>query len=168
MAGREGTELQYLERYYKKEGSQLVIFYGQKHIGMHDVLWEFCQEKPHAFYLARPCSEREQQFLWAKELREDGADLKDYPAYEELLGTLENDCASKKIIVIDEFQNIVKQSKSFMPALIRFMKSQPDNRNVMIILSSASTGWVENSMIGKIGTAAYEISGFVKMKEYNL
>ena len=35
----------------------------------------------------------------------------------------------------------------------------------MVILCSSSACWVENSMITKIGEAAYELSGFLKIKE---
>ena len=167
MAGKEGAELQYLERYYEKAGSQLVILYGQKNIGMREMLHTFCQEKPCCFYAARPCSEREQLFLWGNELREDGASLPQYPEYSEVFQALTDDRSEKKVIVIDEFQNMVKQSREFMPQLIRFMKNEWSSQEVMILLCSTSTGWVENSMVSRIGTAVYEISGFVKMKEYS-
>ena len=38
MAGKEGNELQYLNHYYEKEGSQLVVLYGQKNIGMTELV----------------------------------------------------------------------------------------------------------------------------------
>ena len=84
MAGKDITELQYLKNYYEKEGSQLVVFYGQKHMGMTALLRRFCDELQGTYYRVRACSEREQQFQWANELRENGAKLPDYPTYTEL------------------------------------------------------------------------------------
>ncbi len=165
MAGKEVRELQYLERYYEKAGSQLIILYGQKHMAMNELLSAFCEDKPHSFFKARPCSEREQLFLWANELREDGSQIQEYPEYGEIFDVLIERRTSKRIIVIEEFQNIVKQSQAFMSQLIRFLKNEWNNQAVMIVLCSTSIGWVENSMVSKIGSAIYDISGLIKMKE---
>lgn len=165
MAGKDGAELQYLERYYEKNGSQLVILYGQKNIGMHDVIRTFCQDKPHSYYKARPCSEREQLFLWGNELQEEGGRLPEYPQYTELFDALIAKRTPKRIIVIDEFQNIVKHSKTFMAQLISFIKNAWNGQQVMVLLCSASIGWIENSMVSRIGAAAYEITGFIKIRE---
>lgn len=167
MAGKEEAEFQYLEHYYEKEDGRLVVLYGQKNIGMTDMIRTFCHDKPYSYYRARPCSEREQLYHWGRELREEGAFLPDYPAYPDLFASAlgHEEQSGKKVIVVEEFQNIVKQSADFMPELIRFLHTGRGERQVMVILASASIGWVENSMVRKIGTAAYEISGFIKMKE---
>lgn len=165
MAGKERTELQYLNHYYEKEGSQLVVLYGQKNMGMTGMIQDFCHDKPQSYYRARPCSEREQLYLWGCELKEEGAFLSPYPAYSDLLYSIIEKRSRKKVIVIEEFQNIIKQSRDFMPELIQFIHNQWNNQPVMVILASTSIGWIENSMVQKIGEAAYEISGFIKMKE---
>lgn len=165
MAGREGAELQYLEHYYKKEGSQMIVLYGQKNMGMTDMLRTFCHGKPQSYYRARPCSEREQRYLWGSELQEKGASLAAYPSFPELFLAMTGKQSEKTVIVIEEFQNIVKQSRDFMTELIRFVHARWDSQPVMVLLCSTCIGWVENSMIRKIGEAAYEISGFIKMKE---
>lgn len=165
MAGRDITELQYLKHYYEKEGSQLIVFYGQKNMGMTDLLRKFCDEMQGIYYRVRACSEREQQFQWANELRENGAKLSDYPTYTELFNSMIMQRSHKKVIVIEEFQNIVKLSQTFLQELISFVRNQWNNQEVMVILASTSIGWVENSMVKKIGSAVYDISGLIKMRE---
>ncbi|MBO5094420.1 MAG: ATP-binding protein [Lachnospiraceae bacterium] len=167
MAGKEGAELQYLNHYYEKEGSRLVVLYGQKNIGMSDMILDFCHDKPQAYYRARPCSEREQLYLWGCEQKEEGASLPAYPSYAELFDSMTGDGrrGEKSVVVIEEFQNIVKQSVDFVPELIRFLHNGRSESQVMVILASTSIGWVENSMVRRIGAAAYEISGFIKIKE---
>lgn len=165
MAEREGTELQYLNRYYEAEGSQLIVLYGQKNIGMTELIRSFCQGKPQSYYRARPCSEREQRYQWGNELREEGASLEEYPSFSELFDSMIRRRTEKKVIVIEEFHNIVRQSQEFMNSVIRFLHNEWNNQQVMVVLCSTYIGWIENSMIEKIGEAAYEISGFVKMKE---
>ena len=63
MAGKEVRELQYLERYYEKAGSQLIILYGQKHMAMNELLSAFCEDKPHSFFKARPFGARTVVFM---------------------------------------------------------------------------------------------------------
>ena len=53
-----------------------------------------------------------------------------------------------------------------MKALTAFMHNEWNRQPVFIILVSSAIGWVENSMVSKIGTAAYEISGFLKIREF--
>lgn len=164
ILGRE-TELQYLQNYYDKEGSQIVIVYGQKHIGKTTLLKEFMKDKDFAYYHAKSLSEREQLYEWGEELASFGMNNKKYPSYADIFQLIIHKKSHKKLIVIDEFQHIVKNSKNFMPELIKTLHNQWNNQPIMVVLMSSSIGWVENSMIGKIGEAAYEISGFLKVKE---
>jgi len=163
MSGKE--QLQLLERYYNKEGSQLLVVYGQKNIGMEQQLRDFCTGKPCHYYHARACSEREQLYLWGKELQESGAVLPEYPDFTQIFQAICEADSAKKVIVIEDFHNIIKQSDDFMPWLVRFMKDEKKPQDVLIIFTSTAIGWIENSMVARIGSAAYLISGFVKMKE---
>ena len=67
MIGRD-SELKNLNSYYERNGSQILVLYGQKHIGVHSLIREFLADKPSFYYLARPCSEREQQYQWGQQL----------------------------------------------------------------------------------------------------
>lgn len=165
MAEKNTAELQYLNDYYKKPGSQLIILYGQKHIGMQELLGSFCAGKPAFFYQARACSEREQRYLWGEEIREKGGELSAYPDFPDLFYAAMAGKTGKRVLVITEFQNIVRQSRTFAAELLRFIRSSQESWPVMAVLCSNSIGWVENSMVRKIGQAAYGISGFLKIKE---
>ena len=165
MAKKEGAELQYLKHYYQTAGSQMIVLYGQKHTGLTRRTRAFCQGKPVIFYRSRSCSEREQLFLWGNELRETGARLAEYPSYSELFQAFYLKQTEKNVIIIEEFQNIVKQSRDFMPSLVHFVHTLEDSCQVMVLLCSTAIGWIESSMVGKIGSAALEISGFLKVKE---
>ncbi len=159
------TELKYLHNYYDRAGSQILVVYGQKHVGKNTLLKEFVSDKPHAYYHARACVEREQQFWWGKELGALGIKTLKYPSYSEIFEGIISKPTQKKVIIIDEFQHIVKNSDSFMKELISFVHNQWNRQDVLVILCSSSIGWIENSMVSKIGDAAYELSGLVKVKE---
>lgn len=159
-------ELKYLNTYYDRNGSQVLVVYGEKNVGKTALLKEFVRNKSFHYYRARSASEREQLFQWGKELSENGICTLKYPSFGELLNAvIKEEQNGKKVIIIDEFQYIIKASDSFMKELISFLHDSWRNSEVMIILCSSSIGWVENSMIGKIGEAAYELSGFLKIKE---
>lgn len=165
LQGRE-AELKYLQNYYEKSGSQLLIIYGHRNIGKTALLLEFCSRRPHYYYMARNCSERQQQYEWSRELKEQAMELDAYPSYEEIFRSIFRPEDKKKILIIDEFQYLVKNSALFMKELIKLLHASEYTGGVLVLLCSSAIGWVENSMLSRLGRDAYEISGFLKIKEY--
>ncbi len=159
------AELKHLNTYYDQDGSQIIVVYGQRNVGKTELLNEFMADKPGYYYRARAASCREQRYAWGRELGEDGIRLLKYPSYTEIFQAVIGEKSAKKVIVIDEFQYIIKSSDDFMKELVHFVHSYWQEQNVCVILASSSIGWVENSMITKIGDAAYELSSFLKIKE---
>ncbi|MCX4340682.1 MAG: ATP-binding protein [Lachnospiraceae bacterium] len=159
------TELGYLNNYYDRDGSQILIVYGQKHIGKTALVREFMKDRPGYYYLAKACSEREQAYQWGRQFAHDGYIVEKFPTFQEIFEKISRRATGKKVVVIDEFQNIVRASDAFMKDLVAFVHSQWNRDNVMVILISSSIGWIENSMITRIGEAAYELSGLLKIKE---
>ena len=159
------SELRYLNNYYDREGSQILVVYGQKHIGKTALVREFMEDKPGFYYLAQACSEREQMYQWGRQLAEDGYDIEPFPSFHDIFVKIARRSGGKKVLMIDEFQNIVRMSERFMKDLVAFVHSQWNRDDVMVILCSSSIGWIENSMITRIGDAAYELAGFLKIRE---
>lgn len=160
------AELKHLNSYYDQDGSQIMVVYGQRNIGKTELLRYFVQDKPHYYFRARSASEREMKYQWGHELGKNGVKLSKYPSFDEILQTVTNDGnSSKMVIILDEFHYLIKSSDQFIVELINFVHSHWQGRNVMVVLLSSSIGWVENSMINKIGEAAYELSSFLKIKE---
>lgn len=159
------SELKYLNTYYERRGSQILVVYGQRNVGKTTLLLQFAKERPSYYYLVRSASDREQRYRWGRELEEKmNASLPEYPAYQEILTHLKAGVGEKKVIIIDEFQLAVKAGEGFMKALVEFVHNTQEGQ-VMIILCSSSIGFVENSMITRMGEAAYELSGFLKIRE---
>lgn len=165
LLGRD-AELNYLEQFYQQNGSQLLVVYGQKNVGTTSLLRIFCQEKDHFFYMARSCSEREQRSLLSYELEQFKiSNLKKSSTYTELFSTMTKLSSYKKIIVIEEFQYIIKTDSVFLTELLAFMKNPGKFQDVLIILSSSSIDYIENSLKNRMGDAEEEIAGFLKVKE---
>lgn len=162
-------ELQFLNEYYNREGSQILVVYGSKGVGKTALLREFCKNLKSTYYLARACSAREQRFQWSAELRDQGISISRYPEYEELFENVaEQKERSKQILVIDEFHHMVKGDGTFFETLIRFVENRLLSRPVMVVLVTSASGWVENTMISKIGRNAAAISGWMKVREMPL
>lgn len=155
-------ELKYLNTCYEREGSQIMVVYGEKNVGKTTLLQQFTQDKPCYYYKARSASEREQRYQWGRELWEN---QKRYPSFTDIFHFITQEPGRKKVIIIDEFQYIVKTGESFMRELSAFVSNGWLALEVMVVLCSSSVGWVENSMIMKMGKAAYELSGLLKIKE---
>lgn len=163
LTGRS-KEIQYLQKFYEKSGSQFVVLYGQRGVGKTRLIWEFTKELPCFYYACREASEREQRFQWGKELAENGAATEEFPTWQDLLqGSLE-DLSEKQVFVLDEFQYLLKNSADFMDDLTSFVERYAEKGDLLVVLISSSIPWVEGSMIKKMGKAAYKISGLLKIK----
>lgn len=164
LSGRM-PELQYLNQHYDQRGSQILVIYGQKHIGKTTLIKEFLEDKSGYYYLSRPCSEREQVYQWGMQLKADGIIVDDFPKFYDIFTAICESGVSKKVIVIDEFQNIVKADPAFMEKLAEFTQNREEKSGVTFVLCSSLISWIENNMLDKIGGNAYEISGLLKIKE---
>ena len=168
LTGRE-QETAFLENHYKRAGSQILVVYGQRGVGKTALLTAFTEKKETLHYTARNCSDREQRYQWGWELREQKKQIAEYPSWRELLeclttGEPERALKSKKVLVIDNFPYLIKTDTLFLQELILFLKEQKEV-SLLVILSTYASGWVENSMISKVGNLAFSISGFLKVKE---
>lgn len=159
------SELKYLNNCFDREGSQILVVYGQEDVGKTELLKAFSEDKECHYFRARSASERELLFNWGQELGNLGIKLLKYPSYLDVFKAITNDAQNKKVIIIDEFQYIIKSSDDFMKELVNFVHSYWQSAPVLVVLCSSSIGFVENSLVNKIGEAAFELSGFLKIKE---
>ena len=157
------SELKYLNTFFDRNEDELIVVYGEKNVGKTTLLSEFTQDKEFAYYKAASADEREQLYLWRKQLRDKTLDK--YPSFGDIFQCLMKNASDKKVIIIDEFQYILKSSEHFVEDLIAFLHDEVREIPVMVVLCSSSVGFVENSMVTKLGHAAYELSGLLKIKE---
>lgn len=164
FVGRD-EEIHLLNRYFDGVDSQILVVYGAKGVGKTTLLQEFTANKGNAYYAARACSDREQRYQWACELREEGHQLSEYPEYGEILSALLPEQTQKQILVLDEFQHLIKGGDQFFKELVQFLENRRMSRPVMVVLLSSAPGWVENSMVDCMGGLATYLTGFLKLKE---
>ena len=172
FAGRE-AELSFLNTHYENRGNAILVLYGRKGVGKTALLTAFTDNKPFSYYVARSCSAREQCYQWSHELKENGHDLEpsDFPSYENIFhsalsGTFGQ--VMKPVLILDEFHHLIKNDPEFMPALIHFVYETEHENGILVVLSSSASGWIENSMVSKMGRSAKMISGLLKLREMKL
>lgn len=159
------NELNQLSTYYDRAKSQIVVLYGQKYIGKTALLNEFMADKPGFYYHSEPVSEKEQRYRFGLFFASLGISTLRIPEYQDIFKCFAGKKTQKKVIVIDEFQNIIKTTPDFMDKLISFVHGNWNDQEFFIVLCSSSVSFVENDMVSRIGEAAYELSGFIKLKE---
>lgn len=164
ILGRE-SELNYLNMHFDHGDSRIMVVYGEKNVGKTALLHQFIRDKSSYYYCAKYVSAREQRYQWGEELKKQGIRLSKYPEFTDIFKALLGKENEKKVIIIDEFQYIVKAGTEFMKQLIGFVHEIQAFQQVMVILCSSAIGWVENNMVTKIGEAAYELSGLLKIRE---
>ena len=128
-------ELENLEQLYEKAGSRLMVLYGSALIGKTSLLKEFVKDKPYIYYAARSVSDGEQKKRLADEL--GLLDKREaYFSYMDIFLSVENqNTTSKKVIIFDEFQKMIKQSSELFEDIVSYMQ-QRKNQNVMFVLCS--------------------------------
>ena len=166
MSGKRAAEIKVLTEYMNRNGSQMLILYGERGVGKTTLLSEFTRDYEDVIcFDCSIVSEREQLYLWGQKMSSVLGDLPDYPTFSDIFGALgrQTEYSGKRVIIFDEFQNISKVSEDFTDYL--FTHLQTSRRDVLIILCSSQVEWIENSMVKKFGLRAKNISGFLKVKE---
>ena len=120
LAGRM-SELEYLNQYYEQKGSRMLVVYGQKHIGKTTLVRAFAEDKPNYYYLAKPCSEREQMYQWGIQLKayerndpdkDDGIclpDGKDFPEFADIFNAV-SVSTGKRVIILSKSARVLCRS----------------------------------------------------------
>lgn len=142
------AELEYLKGYYEREGSHLLILYGQKYIGKTAILREFIRGKPCHYHMARACSEKE-HLLELRKLADGMGDVTE----------------DKTVVIVEEFQRMIRAGEAVTKSLFALRNQDDGGKEALMILTSSSISWVENRMISGIGKVAHDISDVFKIKE---
>lgn len=167
MVTGRANELHYLNTVYARAGSQLLVVYGQKNIGKTTLLHEFAKGKDSFYHLAQPSGTRQQLYLFSQALRANGHTLPDYPDYDTVFEVIARPVSpgQKKVFIFDEWEHLIRNDDAFMEAVTKLLHHVYGQEDVLVILCSSAVGFVENGMVSKIGKAAHEITGFLKIKE---
>lgn len=133
------SEMEVLEKEYRRKGSSLVILYGRRRTGKTTLISEFIKEKPALFFLATEESEAQNRSAFKERAAEFiDSDLLRSAAVSNwdvvFAAVMEHPFESKPVIVIDEFQNIGKSNRAFPSIFQRIWDEKLKDKSVMVIL----------------------------------
>ena len=162
MTGRD-EHLTKLNDFYETGSNNLTVLYGRHRVGKTAIIKEFIKDK-HAVYFECPQTVDFELINGINgAFKAQLAGFKESRDYDEIFIQLNNG-QDVRLLIFEEFQNIVKADLGFLVSLLRFMQQ---NDGYMVVLTSSSVAWVENSMVKAIGRAALSINAFIKVKELN-
>ncbi len=158
-------DLTFLNRFYESGSSHILVVYGHRNVEQNSLLFKFTENRRNVFYSARSISDREQMYLWSKELMDDNSSFSDKMTYTDILNAATASFGrSPVILVIKNFEYIIKSSETFMKELVDFVSANEAYRQVLVLLVSNDVSWVENNMVSSLGKLSAHIAGFRKIK----
>lgn len=161
------SELKKLEDLYAESRNQLVVLYGSMDSGKEDLLRAFMRDKKHFYYRARKASDHEQLMMMGDEIaKQYDVRLQTY-TYDEYFNRVKSGNPSKLVIVIDEFEHIVKKDPTFFASIVKLKNHRLYPGPVMIILASSSIVWAEQNMDETIGEEIKHIQARIKILNMN-
>lgn len=164
MVGRT-TELRELEKFYRRDGNQLVVLYGRRDSGKRELLWNFLQKKKFVYYGARQASTDLQRQMFGREIEQKyKIKIQDFQ-YDTFFNRIRSGDGSKLVLVIDDFEYIAKKDVEFVASIGRLKDKKLYPGPVLILLCSSSIAWVENDMVACLGPCARKVTGTLKVGE---
>ena len=160
--------LQYLQDIFDRLSNDIAVLYGHRSCGLSETLRAFIKDKECLYYRAGAVKDDTQRILFAAEVHEQTrSPILPTDDYEKLISSFIGDLTNeKKVIVLDDFQLILKENPTFINFLAGFLSERCEKGSVMFLLISEDIRWVEKDMIRLVGRKSSEISGVVKLNEF--
>ena len=162
------SELKKLEELYAESGNQLVVLYGPMDCEKEELIRTFIETKKHFYYRARKSSAKEQLMMMGEEVARKFEVKLQKNTYDEYFNRVKSGNPTKLVVVIDEFEHIVKKDPEFMESILKLKNRRLYPGPVMIILASSSIVWTEQDMPATIGEEAVsKIDARIKIPNLN-
>ncbi len=162
------SELKKLEDLYAESGNQLVVLYGPMDCEKEALIRAFVETKKYFYYRARKASAKEQLTMMGEEIARKFETKIQKESYDEYFNRVKSGNPTKLVVVIDEFEHIVKKDPEFMESILKLKNHRLYPGPVMIILASSSIVWTEQDMSEAIGAeAANKIDARIKIPNLN-
>lgn len=157
------SEIKGLEEEYSRKENRVIVFYGRFGCDKEQYLKQFLKGKQSFYYRAREASLEEQKRMLSHEIKKQYQLEQEPVGYGECFKVLLDQNSKKLVLVIDEFENIVKKDTEFMKNLMELKV----NNSVLIILCSSSLVWVEHKMKDSFKEIYKKIDGIHKILDLN-
>ncbi len=161
------SERKRLEELYAQSGNQLVLLYGAMNCQKEELLKELMKDKKFFYYRARKASAMEQLAMMGEEIASKFNVRLQKNTYEEYFNRIKSGDPSKLVVIIDEFEQIVKKDETFMESIQKLKDKRLYPGPVLIILATSSIVWTEQDMDETIGAIGKKFDARIKMSNLN-
>ena len=161
------AELKRLDDIYQESGNQLYILYGRKGCGKELLLQLFCRDKKSFYYRARNASPQEQLRQMQREIESQFGVSLTRDTYDECFNRIKSGDASKLVVIIDEFDRIVKKDSDFFASILKLKAKRLYPGPVMILLCNSTLAWSGKDMEACLGEGMAKVNGIIKMDDVN-
>ncbi len=159
------AEIKQLEQLYENSGNQLVLLYGRENSDKEQLIRLFCKNKKFFYYRSRQASAEEQLIQMGREIVGQYGVRLQKNTYDEYFNRVRSGDASKLVVVIDEFERIVKKDENFMESILKLKNKRLYPGPVMIVLCSSSIVWMENDASEKLQAYEKKIDARIKLND---
>lgn len=159
------SQIRNLNENYGAQGNSILLLYGRDGCEKEGMLRVYLQDKKHFYYRARQASALEQYRQMAAEVEQTCDVRLTKGTYNEIFNRIKSGDATKLVVVIDEFQYIVKKDPEFMDSIIKLKEKKLYPGPVQIILTSSDVAWVEQEMADCLGERAKKIKETLKLSD---
>jgi len=142
-------ELNTLDNEYKRANSSFSVIYGRRRIGKTTLIKEFIQDKKAIYYYATEINLSMQLKSFTKDILEIlGFSHISFETFEDAFIFLAKNIGDKKLIlVIDEYQNLVKVEKSFSSMLQKIWDIYFKDTNIYLILCGSTISTMHSEIL---------------------
>lgn len=134
------TELDFLEKKYTSQGSQLIIIYGRRRVGKTELIKQFCKDRKSIYLLA----DKRGTLLNLERFAEKAAEHFDdvIPRIENFYDLskylIRNTSNEKYVIVIDEFSYLMERDDTIASVFQVMWDESLKDHDIMLILCGSS------------------------------
>ncbi|MCR5416806.1 MAG: ATP-binding protein [Pseudobutyrivibrio sp.] len=157
------NELKKLETIYQSSDNNLVLMYGRLGSMKESLLDTFTTGKSYFYYRSRQCSEAKQLSYLSNQICETYDRKNPCTSYDECFKSFKSKDGSKLIVIIDEAQFAIKKSGELLNSLISLKNKKLYPGKVMIIVTTSSIVWAENTFSEYVGDKKSAVDEKIKL-----
>lgn len=164
------NDLLYLENVFARNSNDIIVVYGDNKSDITDLYLNFIKDKKYFYYDSPNVEFKVQRELFSNEVHNQNI----IPAYinfdydKMFLSYLEESNDTKKVIIINDFVNILSLNPTFIKIMLNSISEVCKNNSVLIILSTTNVKWVENDMINDLKSVIYEMSSVYRVEPFSI